>query len=147
MWSGGRQAASWQAYATSARMNARFVLVWLKLCLFSWIGATLWLVWYWTGRYFPSFGHQLFVPWFVAWALTKLSIPFLHPTLPYSGRRYPVEVLYPFLNGKHFYQHSFGEWVIHYLRYGAVAPVLITVAAVMLLRRKSSDAHHVRACN
>ena len=144
MWSGGRQAVSWQAYATSARMNARFVLVWLKLCLFSWIGATLWLVWYWTGRYFPSFGHQLFVPWFVAWALTKLSIPFLHPTLPYSGQRYPVEVLYPFLNGKHFYQHSFGEWVIHFLRYGAVAPVLITVAAVMLLRRKSSDAHHVR---
>jgi hypothetical protein len=90
MWSGGRQAASWQAYATSARMNARFLLVWLKLCLFSWIGATLWLVWYWTGRYFRSFGHQLFVPWFVAWALTKLSIPFPHPTLPYSGRRYPI---------------------------------------------------------
>jgi hypothetical protein len=31
MWSGGRRAASWQAYATGARMNARFVLVWLKL--------------------------------------------------------------------------------------------------------------------
>jgi len=35
MWTGGRQAASWQAYATGARMNARFVLVWLKLCIFS----------------------------------------------------------------------------------------------------------------
>ena len=144
MWSGGRQAASWQAYATGARMNARFVLLWLKLCLFSWLVTTLALVWFWTGRYFPSFGHQLFVPWFAAWALTKLSIPFLHLTLPYMGRRYPVEVLYPFLNGKHFYQHSFGEWAIHYLRYGAVAPVLITVAAVILLRRKNSDAHHLR---
>jgi len=144
MWSGGRQAASWQAYATGARMNARFVLVWLKLCLFSWLVTTLELVWFWTGRYFPSFGHQLFVQWFAAWLLTKLSIPFLHPTLPYMGRRYPVEVLYPFLNGKHFYQHSFGEWVIHYLRYAAVAPLLITVAAVMLLRRKSTDAHLVR---
>jgi len=144
MWSGGRQAASWQAYATGARMNARFVLVWLKLCLFSWLVTTLELVWYWTGRYFPSFGHQFFVPWFAAWALAKLRIPFLHPTLPYMGRRYPVEVLYPFFNGKHFYQHSFGEWVIHYLRYGAAAPVLITVAGAVLLRRKSSDAHHVR---
>ena len=38
MWSGGRQAASWQAYATGARMNARFVLVWFKLAVFSWIG-------------------------------------------------------------------------------------------------------------
>jgi Type IV secretion-system coupling protein DNA-binding domain len=144
MWSGGRQAASWQAYATGARMNARFVLVWLKLCLFSWLATTVELVWFWTGRYFPSFGHQLFVQWFAAWVLTKLSIPFLHPTLPYMGRRCPVEVLYPFLNGKHFYQHSFGEWVVHYTRYGAVAPVLITVASVILLRRKSTDAHLVR---
>jgi hypothetical protein len=46
MLSGGRQAASWQAYATGARMNARFVLVWLKLCVFSWLAATLGLVWY-----------------------------------------------------------------------------------------------------
>jgi type IV secretory pathway TraG/TraD family ATPase VirD4 len=125
-------------------MSARFVLVWLKLCLFSWLVTTLELVWFWTGRYFPSFGHQLFVPWFATWALIKLSIPFLHPTLPYMGRRYPVEVLYPFLNGKYLYRHSFGEWVIHYLRYGAVAPVLITVAAVILVRRKGSDAHHLR---
>lgn len=77
--------------------------------------------------------------------LSKLSIPFLYPTLRYMGRRYPVEVLYPFLNGKHFYQHSFGEWVIHYLRYRAVAPALITAAAVMLLRRKRSDVHHVHS--
>lgn len=144
MWSGGKQAASWQAYATGARMNARFILVWLKLCVFSWIAATLALVWYWTGRYFPNFGHQLFVRWFVAWVLTKLNLPLIHPTLPYYGRRYPYEVLYPFLNGKHFYQHSFGEWVIHYARYGAVGPALITVAAVILLRRKGPDAHHVR---
>ena len=60
------------------------------------------------------------------------------------GRRYPVEVLYPFLSGRHFYQHSFGEWLIHYARFGAMAPALITVAAVMLLRRKGPDAHLVR---
>jgi len=144
MLSGGRQAASWQAYATGARMNARFVLVWLKLCVFSWLAATLALVWYWTGRYFPSFGHRYFVQWFAAWMLTKLSIPFIHPTLPYMGRRYPLEVLYPFLNGRHFYQHSFGEWLIHYARYGVIAPALITVVAVILLRRKGPDAHLVR---
>jgi len=144
MLSGGRQAASWQAYATGARMNARFVMVWLKLCVFSWLAATLCLVWYWTGRYFPSFGHRYFLRWFAAWALAKLSIPFIHPTLPYMGRRYPVEVLFPFLSGGHFYQHSFGEWVIHYARFGAIAPALITVAAVMLLRRKGPDAHLVR---
>jgi energy-coupling factor transporter ATP-binding protein EcfA2 len=144
MMSGGRQAASWQAYATGARMNARFVLVWVKLCVFSWIATTLGLVWYWAGRYFPSFGHHYFVRWFVAWALTKLSIPFIHPTLPYMGRRFPVEVLYPFLSGRNFYQHSFGEWVIHYARYGAIAPALITVVAIILLRRKGPDAHLVR---
>jgi hypothetical protein len=144
MWSAGQQAASWQAYATGARMKARFILVWLKLCLFSWGVATLELVWYGTGRYFPSFGHRLFAPWFAAWALTKVSLPFLHPTLPYMGKRYPVEVLSTLLNGKAFYQHSFGEWVIHYLRYGAVAPLLITVPAVVLFLRKSSDARHVR---
>ncbi|HUA36529.1 MAG TPA: type IV secretion system DNA-binding domain-containing protein [Candidatus Binataceae bacterium] len=144
MWSGGRQAASWQAYATGARMNARFVMVWLKLGLFSWIITTFCLIWYWTGRYFPDFGHQQFVPWFLAWLLGKLSPPFIHPTLPYMGRRYPADVLAAFLNDRHFYQHSFGEWVIHYLRYGAVAPMLITVASVILLRRKSSDAHHLR---
>jgi hypothetical protein len=94
MWSSGRQAASWQAYATGARMNARFVLVWLKLCLFSWLVTTFELVWFWTGRYFPKFGHQLFMPWLASWALTKVGMPFLHPTLPYMGRRYPVEVLY-----------------------------------------------------
>ena len=44
MMSGGREAASWQAYATGARMNARFIFVWVKLCVFSWIGATLGLV-------------------------------------------------------------------------------------------------------
>jgi hypothetical protein len=33
---------------------------------------------------------------------------------------------------------------MHYLRYGAVAPILITVAAFILFRRKTSDAHHVR---
>jgi type IV secretory pathway TraG/TraD family ATPase VirD4 len=144
MLSGGRQAASWQAYATGARMSARFVLVWLRLCVFSWLAATLGLVWYWTGRYFPSFGHRYFVRWSAAWALTKLSIPFIHPTLPYMGRRYPVEVLYPFLSGRNFYQHSFGEWVLHYARYGAIAPALITVAAIILLRRKGPDAHLVR---
>jgi type IV secretory pathway TraG/TraD family ATPase VirD4 len=144
MISGGRQAASWQAYATGARMNARFVMAWLKLCVCSWLVATLGFVWYSTGRYFPSFGHRYFVPWLAAWALTKLSIPFIHPTLPYLGRRYPVEALYPFLNGRLFYQHSFGEWVIHYARYGAIAPMLITGAAVMLVRRKGPDAHHVR---
>jgi hypothetical protein len=109
MLSGGRQAASWQAYATGARMNARFVLVWLKLCLFSWVTTTLGLVWYWTERYFPGLGHRYFVRWFATWALTKLSLPLIHPTLPYMGRRYPVEVLYPFFNGNNFYQHSFGE--------------------------------------
>jgi hypothetical protein len=144
MWSGGRQAASWQAYATGARMNARFVLLWLKLSIFSWLAATLWLVWYWTGRYFPNFGHQLFVPWFAAWALTRLNLPRIYPTLPYYGKRYPYQVLYPFLNGRHFYQHSFGEWVIHYARYGLVGPALVTIAAIMLLRRKGSDARHVR---
>jgi type IV secretory pathway TraG/TraD family ATPase VirD4 len=144
MLSGGRQAASWQAYATGARMNARFVLVWLKLCLFSWIATTLGLVWYWAGRYFPSFGHRYFVRWFATWALTKLSLPLIHPTLPYMGRRYPAEVLYPFLNGGHFYQHSFGEWVLHYARYGAIAPAFITVACLIMVRRKAPDAHLVR---
>jgi len=144
MLSGGRQAASWQAYATGARMNARFIFVWVKLCVFSWITTTLGLVWYWAGRYFPSFGHRYFVCWFVAWALTKLSIPFIHPTLPYLGRRYPVEVLYPFLSGRNFYQHSFGEWVLHYAKYGAIAPALITVVALILVRRKGPDAHLVR---
>src|SRR5450755_1499508 len=144
MLSGGRQAASWQAYATGARMNARFILVWIKLCVFSWLATTAALVWYWTGRYFPSIGHRYFVRWFAAWVLTKVRLPLIHPTLPYIGRRYPVEVLYSFLNGRHFYQHSFGEWVIHYARYGAIAPMLITVAAVMLIRRKGPDAHHVR---
>jgi type IV secretory pathway TraG/TraD family ATPase VirD4 len=144
MMSGGRQAASWQAYATGARMNARFVLVWLKLCVFSWLATTLGLVWYWTGRYFPSLGHRYFIRWFAAWVLTKLSLPLIHPTLPYMDRRYPVEVLYPFLNGNHFYQHSFGEWVIHYAEYGAIAPALITVAAMILVRRKGPDAHLVR---
>ena len=90
-------------------MNARFVLVWLKLCLFSWVTTTLGLVWYWTERYFPGLGHRYFVRWFATWALTKLSLPLIHPTLPYMGRRYPVEVLYPFFNGNNFYQHSFGE--------------------------------------
>jgi hypothetical protein len=144
MWSGGRQAASWQAYATGARMNARFVLVWLKLGVFSWIATTLWLVWFWSGRYFPDFGHRLFAAWLSSWVLTKLSIPFLHPTLPYMGRRYPVEALYPLLNSKNFYQHSFGEWLVHYARYGLLAPTLVTFAATMLLRRKGSDSHHVR---
>jgi hypothetical protein len=144
MWSGGQQAASWQAYATGARMNARFVLLWLKLGVFSWVATTLWLVWFWSGRYFPDFGHQLFAAWFASWALTKLSIPFLHPTLPYMGRRYPVKVLYLFLNGKHFYQHSFGEWAFHYARYGLLAPALVTLASIILARRKGSDAHHVR---
>jgi hypothetical protein len=144
MWSGGRQAASWQAYATGARMNARFVLVWLKLCIFSWLAATLGLVWYWTGWYFRDFGHQLFIPWFAAWALTRLGLPLIHPTLPYYGKRYPYQVLYPFLNGKHFYHHSFGEWVIHYSRWGLIGPALVTIAAIMLLRRKGADAHHVR---
>jgi energy-coupling factor transporter ATP-binding protein EcfA2 len=144
MLSGGRQAASWQAYATGARMNARFILVWVKLCVFSWISMTLGLVWYWTGRYFPSLGHRFFVRWFVAWVLTKLSLPLIHPTLPYMGRRYPVEVLYPFLSGRNFYQHSFGEWVLHYAKYGAIAPALITIAAMMLVRRKAPDAHLVR---
>lgn len=144
MWSGGRQAASWQAYATGARMNARFVLVWLKLCIFSWLAVTLGLVWYWTGWYFPDFGHQLFIPWFAAWALTRLDLPLIHPTLPYYGKRYPYQVLYPFLNGKHFYHHSFGEWVVHYSRWGLSGPALVTIAAIMLLRRKVADAHHVR---
>ena len=144
MWSGGRQAASWQAYATGARMNARFVLVWLKLCIFSWLAATLGLVWYWTGWYFRDFGHQLFIPWFAAWALTKLGLPLIHPTLPYYGKRYPYQVLYPFLNGKHFYHHSFGEWVIHYSRWGLAGPALVTIAAIVLLRRKGADAQHVR---
>lgn len=144
MWSGGKQAASWQAYATGARMNARFVLVWLKLCIFSWLASSLGLVWYWTGRYFPDFGHQLFLQWFAAWVLTKLDLPLIRPTLPYYGRRYPFQVLYPFLNGKHFYQHSFGGWVVHYSRYGLVGPAIVTLAAIMLLRRKGSDAHHVR---
>ena len=125
-------------------MSARFVLVWLRLCLFSWLAATLGLVWFWTGRYFPSFGHRYFVRWFATWALTKLSIPFIHPTLPYMGRRYPLEVLYPFLSGRHFYQHSFGEWLIRYARFGAIAPTLITVVAIILLRRKGPDAHLVR---
>jgi len=144
MWSGGRQAASWQAYATGARMNARFVLVWFKLAVFSWIVTTLWLVWFWSGRYFPGFGHQLFAAWFSSWVLTKLSLPFLHPSLPYMGRRYPVEALYQFLNNKDFYQHSFGEWVVHYARYALMAPALVTVAAIMLARRKGFDSHHVR---
>ncbi len=144
MWSGGRRAASWQAYATGARMNARFVLLWLKLSIFSWLAATLGLVWYWTGRYFPDFGHRLFVPWFAAWVLAKLNLPLVRPTLPYYGRRYPYQVLYPFLNGKRFYQHSFGEWVIHYCRWGLVGPALATLAAVLLLRRKASDARHIR---
>ena len=144
MWSGGRQAASWQAYATGARMNARFVLVWLKLCIFSWLAATLGLVWYWTGWYFRDFGHQLFIPWFAAWALTKLDLPLIQPTLPYHGKRYPYQVLYAFLNGKHFYQHSFGEWVVHYWRWGLAGPALVTIAAIVLLRRKGADAHHVR---
>ena len=144
MWSGGRQAASWQAYATEARMNARFVLLWLKLSIFSWLAATLGLVWYWTGWYFRDFGHQLFVPWFAAWALTKLDLPLIQPTLPYYGKRYPYQVLYAFLNGKHFYQHSFGEWVVHYWRWGLIGPALVTIAAIMLLRRKGADAHHVR---
>jgi len=144
MWSGGRQAASWQAYATGARMNARFVLVWLKLCIFSWLAATLGLVWYWTGWYFRDFGHQLFIPWFAAWALTRLGLPLIHPTLPYYGKRYPYQVLYPFLNGKHFYHHSFGEWVIHYSRWGLAGPALVTIAAIVLLRRKGADAQHVR---
>jgi len=144
MWSGGRQAASWQAYATGARMNARFVLAWFKLAAFSWIVTTLWLVWLWSGRYFPNFGHQLFAAWFSSWLLTKLSIPFLHPSLPYMGRRYPAEALYQFLNSRNFYQHSFGEWVVHYARYALMAPALVTVAAIVLARRKGSDSHHVR---
>jgi hypothetical protein len=144
MWSGGRQAASWQAYATGARMNARFVLLWLKLSVSSWIVATLGLVWYWIGRYFPDFGHQLFVPWIAAWALTRLNLPLIQPTLPYHGRRYPYQILYPFLNGGHFYQHSFGEWVIHYSPWGLTGPALVTLATIALLRRKGSDAHHVR---
>src|SRR5579871_3182236 len=144
MWSSGRRAASWQAYATGARMNARFVLLWLKLSIFSWLIATLGLVWYWTGRYFPDFGHRLFVPWLAAWVLTKLNLPLIHPTLPYYGKRYPYQVLYPFLNGKRFYQHSFGEWVIHYSRWGLVGPALATLAAILLLRRKGSDARHIR---
>src|SRR5579883_1136333 len=144
MWSGGRRAASWQAYATGARMNARFVLLWLKLSIFSWLIATLGLVWYWTGRYFPDFGHRLFVPWFAAWVLAKLNLPLVRPTLPYYGRRYPYQVLYPFLNGKRFYQHSFGEWVIHYARWGLIAPAFVTLAAALLLRRKGADARHIR---
>ncbi|MGO9059225.1 MAG: type IV secretion system DNA-binding domain-containing protein [Candidatus Binataceae bacterium] len=144
MWANGREAASWQAYATGARMNARVVWLWLRLSIFLWTVSTLMLVWFWTGRYFPAFGHRDFPEWFAAWILSELRLPLIHPTLPYMGRRYPAEVMYVFLNGKHFYQHSFGKWFLHYAPYGALGPVLGSLIFWSIRRRLRGGPQHLR---
>ena len=102
------------------------------------------LVWFWTGRYFPAFGHRDFPEWFAAWILSELRLPLIHPTLPYMGRRYPAEVMYVFLNGKHFYQHSFGKWFLHYAPYGALGPVLGSLIFWSIRRRLRGGPQHLR---